>query len=109
MAVAVDLDQGRERVAPVRGGIDHRARLLDRVEHDGQFAAGIAQRLDPPELPRRDAHRVQDVAHARGGEVLGFRSEEQTYELQSLMCTSYAVFCLKKKKYIHNNNNYNNS
>src|SRR3546814_12508291 len=26
------------------------------------------------------------------------RSEEQTSELQSLMSTSYAVFCLKKKK-----------
>src|SRR3546814_1545084 len=28
----------------------------------------------------------------------GFRSEEQTSELQSLMRISYAVFCLKKKK-----------
>src|SRR3546814_10891500 len=27
----------------------------------------------------------------------GFRSEEHTSELQSLMRTSYAVFCLKKK------------
>src|SRR3546814_4953938 len=27
------------------------------------------------------------------------RSEEHTSELQSLMRTSYAVFCLKKKKY----------
>src|SRR3546814_2365697 len=31
------------------------------------------------------------------------RSEEHTSELQSLMRTSYAVFCLKKKKY----KNYN--
>src|SRR3546814_10309620 len=30
------------------------------------------------------------------------RSEEHTSELQSLMRTSYAVFCLKKKKYSHN-------
>src|SRR3546814_6683489 len=30
--------------------------------------------------------------------VLGVRSEEHTSELQSLMRTSYAVFCLKKKK-----------
>src|SRR3546814_1243251 len=29
---------------------------------------------------------------------LGARSEEHTSELQSLMRTSYAVFCLKKKK-----------
>src|SRR3546814_3201147 len=28
----------------------------------------------------------------------GFRSEENTSELQSLMRISYAVFCLKKKK-----------
>src|SRR3546814_4784725 len=30
------------------------------------------------------------------------RSEEHTSELQSLMRTSYAVFCLKKKKYTTN-------
>src|SRR3546814_3649229 len=29
--------------------------------------------------------------------ILGWRSEEHTSELQSLMRTSYAVFCLKKK------------
>src|SRR3546814_2710564 len=29
------------------------------------------------------------------------RSEEHTSELQSLMRISYAVFCLKKKKYIN--------
>src|SRR3546814_7111136 len=32
----------------------------------------------------------------------GRRSEEHTSELQSLMHISYAVFCLKKKKNIHN-------
>src|SRR3546814_6612782 len=31
--------------------------------------------------------------------VAMFRSEEHTSELQSLMRISYAVFCLKKKKY----------
>src|SRR3546814_1912008 len=31
------------------------------------------------------------------------RSEEHTSELQSLMRISYAVFCLKKKKYIEHN------
>src|SRR3546814_5453304 len=33
-----------------------------------------------------------------GAADLPFRSEEHTSELQSLMRTSYAVFCLKKKK-----------
>src|SRR3546814_1228079 len=31
-------------------------------------------------------------------QVTGYRSEEHTSELQSLMRISYAVFCLKKKK-----------
>src|SRR3546814_2947276 len=31
----------------------------------------------------------------------GTRSEEHTSELQSLMRISYAVFCLKKKKYTY--------
>src|SRR3546814_8925483 len=35
-----------------------------------------------------------------GGFGGGFRSEEHTSELQSLMRISYAVFCLKKKKKI---------
>src|SRR3546814_8216547 len=35
----------------------------------------------------------RDLTHRAAG-----RSEEHTSELQSLMRTSYAVFCLKKKK-----------
>src|SRR3546814_3078855 len=35
----------------------------------------------------------------------GKRSEEHTSELQSLMRSSYAVFCLKKKKNRNTNNN----
>src|SRR3546814_9834007 len=34
----------------------------------------------------------------------GYRSEEHTSELQSLMRISYAVFCLKKKNNITNTN-----
>src|SRR3546814_2908190 len=37
--------------------------------------------------------------------VLAARSEEHTSELQSLMRISYAVFCLKKKKKIKNEQN----
>src|SRR3546814_6383044 len=36
------------------------------------------------------------------------RSEEHTSELQSLMRISYAVFCLKKKKYNKNNKHTKN-
>src|SRR3546814_5426742 len=35
----------------------------------------------------------------------GYRSEEHTSELQSLMRISYAVFCLQKKIYKNNKNN----
>src|SRR3546814_7545996 len=52
---------------------------------------------------------LRDVDYASGaaiaiprtlfGQVGGLRSEAHTSELQSLMRSSYAVFCLKKKKY----------
>src|SRR3546814_3170523 len=45
----------------------------------------------------------QDV-RLRGLEL---RSEEHTSELQSLMRISYAVFCLKKKRYIKTQHLYN--
>src|SRR3546814_6594592 len=38
------------------------------------------------------------VAGLGASMVSSLRSEEHTYELQSLMRISYAVFCLKKKK-----------
>src|SRR3546814_4585654 len=65
------------RLQVVPGGFGH---LLDELDfHD---------RLDALEavLPRH--HQPQ-------------RSEEHTYELQSLMRISYAVLCLKKKKQKH--------
>src|SRR3546814_8714575 len=40
----------------------------------------------------------QRVMHVNGYDI---RSEEHTSELQSLMRSSYAVFCLKKKKKKH--------
>src|SRR3546814_4795280 len=46
-------------------------------------------------LPSVSFSRWAKQAHF--GKV-GFRSEEHTSELQSLMRISYAVFCLKKKK-----------
>src|SRR3546814_1641421 len=36
----------------------------------------------------------------------GLRSEEHTSELQSLMRISYAVFCLKKKRYTMKHSDY---
>src|SRR3546814_10783411 len=62
---------------------------------------GIEREIElvaPAELEPRPAERI--VAQFRGRVALGEigRSEEHTSELQSLMRSSYAVFCLKKKK-----------
>src|SRR3546814_7675383 len=71
------------------------------------LAAYIQSRLFDSENPaprRRGKRPVKD--YQAFAQVLGKlgqsrRSEEHTSELQSLMRISYAVFCLKKKKY-HN-------
>src|SRR3546814_9598409 len=51
--------------------------------------------------------RSLDEVRQLSSEILGMqlvtRSEEHTYELQSLMRISYAVFCLQNKKKIQNN------
>src|SRR3546814_5013983 len=88
-----------------------------RLAHGDELAAvaaGLGQRAARPAHPlvhrgiERDALQVlrQLVAAARLPIPLavqrdGVRSEEHTSELQSLMRLSYAVFCLKKKKYKH--------
>src|SRR3546814_1787696 len=56
--------------------------------------------VHPPRLPRT-AVRGRAARVCRGnGRDRAQRSEEHTSELQSLMRTSYAVFCLKTKQNI---------
>src|SRR3546814_7623158 len=61
-----------------------------------------------PALSRRERDRCavervrSDPVNRRVEDLVVARSEEHTSELQSLMRISYAVFCLKKKKYAHN-------
>src|SRR3546814_953591 len=57
--------------------------LLECIGYSPQTAASMAFRLPSP-------GRLQYLVH------LCQRSDEHTSELQSLMRTSYAVFCLKK-------------
>src|SRR3546814_1013838 len=45
-----------------------------------------------------EANPMSFIVEQAGGAAIDGRSEEHTSELQSLMRTSYAVFCLKKKK-----------
>src|SRR3546814_8700974 len=64
------------------------------------LCARIAGNHDCRPLHRAPCDRTDRGAVAGDGERAdaGFRSEEHTSELQSLMRNSYAVFCLKKKK-----------
>src|SRR3546814_3721255 len=101
-----------EAVALEAGGVDavvatgyeaagHRVSFLRRPEDSlvGTMAL-VPQVRDAVTTPVIAAGGIADrrgvaAAFALGAD--GVRSEEHTSELQSLMRTSYAVFCLKKK------------
>src|SRR3546814_8748200 len=79
----------------VHGG--HILKLLDQV------AYACASRYAGSYVVTLSVDRVMFLQPIYVGELVHFlasvtytRSEEHTYELQSLMCISYAVFCLKK-------------
>src|SRR3546814_5011681 len=52
-------------------------------------------------------HRKAEIARLLHQLAVFRRSEEHTSELQSLMRSSYAVFCLKKKINLNDLTNYN--
>src|SRR3546814_5065002 len=56
------------------------------------------QRHQPPHRERQGPVDGKALRHVADGEA-GAGSEEHTSELQSLMRSSYAVFCLKKKSH----------
>src|SRR3546814_9094986 len=69
---------------------------------------GVNRQADPRRAarPDADARRLVDqpqrrgdsgAAHSAAPALVHHRSEEHTSELQSLMRTSYAVFCLKNR------------
>src|SRR3546814_7549355 len=67
-------------------------RLAERFGFD-------AAKLGAEELPGGLAGLRRRLADPRFADLgIGARSEEHTSELQSLMRTSYAVFCLQKNK-----------
>src|SRR3546814_5060598 len=66
---------------------------VDLRQHDADHAAGgVQQRPAAVALAHVTSHE-----NRRAARRLAFRSEEHTSELQSLMRTSYAAFCLIKK------------
>src|SRR3546814_9557709 len=70
---------GLERQVSAAVGLILKEDTRSRAEIAGAMSALLAERVSP-------------------GMLDGYRSEEHTSELQSLMRISYAVFCLKKKK-----------
>src|SRR3546814_9532873 len=92
---------------PNGGGGDQR-RLLRRLGDDGvaggQCGGELAREDGEREVPGTDAGEDAAAVQAQAVPLAGRRSEEQTSELQSLMRSSYAVFCLKKKKHSIRNN-----
>src|SRR3546814_7276388 len=92
--------------------------LFRSQEHGNadQYKAELEKRLAPDlvadvaehDAAQRPSDKPDGIGRERGDDAIQFiRSEEHTSELQSLMRTSYAVFCLKKKNKTRNNNNKN--
>src|SRR3546814_10059066 len=74
---------------------DRIARIAPRHRH-GAIAVDDDGRVFEHFPPRLDKHRERQPRRHRPPPE--HRSEEHTSELQSLMRTSYAVFCWKNKK-----------
>src|SRR3546814_8261003 len=132
LLAAEDGDAGQERVAvEVDGGRVGDHRLVELHRCDAEDVAGVVGRTAEHQVDALGGSREggadrspEELAldraggvHGGGAEgtdslgdvvaVTGVRSGEHTSEIQSLMRISYAVFCLKTKKSIRRNNNYN--
>src|SRR3546814_8309278 len=104
--------QRQQRGRKLGRGVQRRNGCQER--RDGRHEIALA-RTQRPAGSTNDRHVKRGKTDRREGEIRGSnpcrrsddrepgafsrqRSEEHTYELQSLMRISYAVFCLKKKK-----------
>src|SRR3546814_5574387 len=74
------------RAGDADGHMRHVFGTVHAREDDSTGAIGLEAAIVEAKRLRYPARRI-----------IGFRSEEHTSELQSLMRISYAVFCLKKK------------
>src|SRR3546814_4243175 len=82
----------------LHGGADRRRLCGTRQGIGGSRLRAVGAAYWRPFSPAK--FQLDRFAH-EVGLVLTIRSEEHTSELQSLMRTSYAVFCLKKKITMH--------
>src|SRR3546814_3587499 len=110
---ARDVLRSSRRVRACRGSVLECARrvlTLGAALHSVNAAAPLLVRVASGHVPSprhrpRCTHSEADPLRLADGSVRGKlhppRSEEHTSELQALMRTSYAVFCLKKKNNPH--------
>src|SRR3546814_8024064 len=95
-----------QQVARLRGLIEQIARPLATLDDEVEralvdLACAVARRLLDEELtlaPERVLTLARTALAALPADLRDIRSDEHPSELQSLMRTSYAVFCLTKKK-----------
>src|SRR3546814_4684159 len=71
--------------------------ILRHADSKDPFAALAFKIMTHPFFGRLTYIRVYSGHLDSGAQVVNSRSEEHTSELQSLMRTSYAVFCFKNK------------
>src|SRR3546814_5716512 len=95
-------DLTRRRQLPTAGTADRSRKADPRLSRQRRFEQGNSA----PYFRLRKHRQVSLEEHLlearRQQSPASDRSEEHTSELQSLMRISYAVFCLKKKKYNKN-------
>src|SRR3546814_7875031 len=93
---AEPLDRTLGIVGVVAAGIAGRQMLVDVVDVD--IPLRVVKSGCPP-IPDQHRGLVAIVFQYEVNVTAGLRTEEHTSELQSLMRSSYAVFCLKKKNH----------
>src|SRR3546814_4657933 len=75
---------------------------VDRIVREVSVLHHVPEHVDPETIDSAREPEAQHIVHCLlNGRIAPVRSEEHTSELQSLMRTSYAVFCLKKKDTPH--------
>src|SRR3546814_2060049 len=90
---------------PSSGSSRHRLGLsckeaIITLASTGRLCSPSGQNMRSPSMRWAACWLDAAIQHGPGRSMSygsGWRSEEHTYELQSLMRSSYAVFCLKKK------------
>src|SRR3546814_8503435 len=95
--VALLGELGIERFAAIGTSLGGLVAMLMAATLPGHVVGAVLNDVGP-ELEKAGLERIRDYIGASGSQptwIHAARSEEHTSELQSLMRTSYAVFCLK--------------